>query len=109
MDRTIDVPGELVASHLRYRQDAGRIWIAALPDLAKRFMTRWDLRPDGTPRHGVVALVLPVVRGDGTPAALKLQPVDDETEAEPIALRAWDGDGVVRLLAHDSDTGTLLL
>ncbi len=59
--------------------------------------------------HGWAALVLPVVAGDGTPAVLKLQILDAETEGEPVALRLWDGDGAVRLLDHDPATGTMLL
>lgn len=60
--------------------------------------------------HGVAALVLPVVRRtDGTPAALKLQLLDEESVGEPVALRLWDGDGAVRLLDHDPVTHTMLL
>lgn len=58
---------------------------------------------------GQVSVVLPVVCGDGTPAALKLQDLDDETAGEALALRTWGGDGVVRLLNDDPDTGTMLL
>lgn len=56
-----------------------------------------------------MARVLPVRCPDGTPAALKLQPVDEETAGEPVALRAWAGRGAVRLLAHDPATGAMLL
>ncbi len=49
------------------------------------------------------------MRPDGTPAVLKLQILDEETEGEPVALRLWDGDGAVRLLDHDPATGTMLL
>lgn len=35
--------------------------------------------------------------------------LDEETEGEPVALRTWDGDGAVRLLAYDDGTGTMLL
>jgi streptomycin 6-kinase len=104
-----DVPPPLAASHARFSGDAGRAWIAALPALVADQLDRWDVRLAGTPRAGVVALVLPVLRSDGTPAALKLQPVDEETAGEPAALRAWDGDGAVRLLGHDPATGTMLL
>ena len=72
-------------------------------------MDRWELRVDGAPASGAVALVLPVLRADGTPAALKLQPVNDETAHEPDALRAWNGDGAIRLLAHDPPSGSMLL
>ena len=89
--------------------DDWRAWIAALPGLACTFLDRWQLRPDGPPAHGVIAMVLPVVRADGTPAALKLQQVDEETRGEPLALRTWDGRGAVRLLDSDPETGTMLL
>ncbi|MFJ5083467.1 hypothetical protein [Streptomyces sp. NPDC088706] len=44
----------------------------------------------------MAGLVLPVVRADGTPAVLKLQPPAEEISGVAAGLRAWDGDGVVR-------------
>ncbi|MFJ8147216.1 aminoglycoside phosphotransferase family protein [Streptomyces sp. NPDC096048] len=105
----IDVPDALAASQAKYNGAAGRAFIAGLPALAAGFLDRWELRLDGPAMHGWAALVLPVVRGDGTPAVLKLQILDEETEGEPVALRLWDGDGAVRLLDHDPATGTMLL
>jgi streptomycin 6-kinase len=105
----VEVPDALTASHEENFGGTGRAWVAALPALAGAHLERWRLRPDGPPAHGVVALVLPVLREDGTPAALKLQPVDEETRGEPVALRAWDGAGAVRLLEADPDTGAMLL
>ncbi|QKG19759.1 aminoglycoside phosphotransferase family protein [Actinomadura verrucosospora] len=105
----IDVPEALAASHAKHGGASGRAWIAALPALAAGFLDRWSLRPDGPGRHGMASLVLPVTCADGTPAALKLQPVTDEHETEPVGLRVWDGDGAVRLLDHDPATGTMLL
>lgn len=107
--KVIDIPEELAASQEKFNKEAGRAFIAALPDLTADFLHRWDLRITGTPMHGVSALVLPVVRADGTPAVLKLQIRDHESEGEPIALRLWNGDGAVRLLDHDEPTGTMLL
>ncbi|MGW0826544.1 aminoglycoside phosphotransferase family protein [Streptomyces sp. NPDC002845] len=89
--------------------EAGRAFIAALPEQAAAFMERWELRLDGPSMYGMCALVLPVVRPDGTPAVLKLQLLDEESVGEPVALRAWDGDGAVRLLEYDTTTGTMLL
>ncbi|MDQ1037093.1 streptomycin 6-kinase [Streptomyces sp. V3I8] len=74
-----------------------------------RFLGRWGLRQEGAPMRGQVSVVLPVVCRDGTRAALKLQDIDGETAGEGLALRTWDGDGVVRLLDEDAETGTLLL
>ncbi|MFI2379436.1 aminoglycoside phosphotransferase family protein [Streptomyces sp. NPDC018964] len=105
----IDVPAELAAAQEKFNKEAGRAFIAALPDLTDAFLHRWNLRVTGAPMHGVSALVLPVDRADGTPAVLKLQVRDHETDGEPVALRLWNGDGAVRLLDHDEPTGTMLL
>ncbi|WP_030864385.1 aminoglycoside phosphotransferase family protein [Streptomyces sp. NRRL S-37] len=105
----IDIPAGLAAAQEKYNKEAGRAFIAALPDLTATFLHRWNLCVTGAPMHGVSALVLPVDRADGTPAVLKLQVRDHETDGEPIALRLWNGDGAVRLLDHDEPTGTMLL
>ncbi|MFC8092001.1 aminoglycoside phosphotransferase family protein [Streptomyces sp. NPDC057301] len=107
--KVIDIPQELAASQQEYNGEAGRAFIAGLPDLTAAFLDRWDLTVDGRPMHGVSALVLPVTRRDGTRAVLKLQLLDEESEGEPVALRLWDGDGAVRLLDHDEASGTMLL
>ncbi|MGW0117703.1 aminoglycoside phosphotransferase family protein [Streptomyces sp. NPDC003327] len=103
------VPEQLAQSQAEFNGEAGRAFVAALPGRAAEFLERWGLRATGKPMCGVAALVLPVERGDGTPAALKLQLVDEETEGEPVALRAWAGEGAVRLLSYDAGTGTMLL
>lgn len=106
----IDIPEGLAAAQEKFNGEAGRRFIAGLPELAADFLDRWDLRRDGAAMHGVSALILPVVRRtDHIPAVLKLQLLDEESEGEPVALRAWDGDGAVRLLDHDPTTGTMLL
>ncbi|MFI2203686.1 aminoglycoside phosphotransferase family protein [Streptomyces sp. NPDC020192] len=105
----IDIPAELAEAQATYNGAEGRAFIASLPELVAHFLDRWRLRLDGPSMNGVSALVLPVVRADGTRAALKLQLPDEENAGEPVALRIWDGDGAVRLLDHDPATGTLLL
>ncbi|KAB8164688.1 hydroxyurea phosphotransferase [Streptomyces sp. 3MP-14] len=105
----IEVPATLAAAHVTHFGAAGRAWTAGLPALAEQLLERWALTPDGPAASGAVALVLPVLRADGTAAVLKLQPVDEETGGEPAALRAWRGEGAVRLLEHDPETGTMLL
>ncbi|MGW2226776.1 aminoglycoside phosphotransferase family protein [Streptomyces formicae] len=105
----IRIPDALIESQHLYAGEPGRAFIAALPGRVKEIVERWDLTVDGDPMHGMAALVLPVVRADGTPAAVKFQLLDEETEGEPVALRVWGGDGAVRLLDHDGDTGTMLL
>jgi streptomycin 6-kinase len=105
----IDIPDALIAAQLKHGGASGRAWIASLPRLIANMLDRWTLRPDGPAGHGMASLVLPVVCAGGTAAALKLQPLDEENAGEPIGLRAWDGDGAVRLLDHDPATGAMLL
>ena len=105
----IVVPAELAALHEKYSGEAGRVWIAGLPAMAAAYLDRWELVGDGQVASGAVALIIPVARRDGSQAVLKLQPVDDETEGEPAALRTWAGRGAVRLLEHDSGSGAMLL
>ncbi|MEU5954886.1 aminoglycoside phosphotransferase family protein [Streptomyces sp. NPDC047525] len=109
--RVIDIriPDGLIESQYAYAGEPGRAFIAALPARVAEFVERWELTVDGPSMHGMAALVLPVVRRDGTPAAVKFQLLDEETEGEPVGLRVWDGDGAVRLLDHDEGTGTMLL
>jgi len=103
------VPDQLRASHAKYFGSATQVWIQTVPDLVGHWQQEWQLRLDGSPMVGAVALVLPVVRLDGTPAVLKLQPVVDQTRDEPIALACWAGEGAVRLLELDVPSGSMLL
>ncbi|QFZ16787.1 aminoglycoside phosphotransferase family protein [Saccharothrix syringae] len=84
-------------------------WRETLPALAREFCDRWRLTPDGPLLNGFVGVVLPVLRADGEPVALKLGWPHEENEHEALALKTWDGDGVVRLLDHDDERGALLL
>jgi streptomycin 6-kinase len=72
------------------------------------YLDRWHLQRDGPAALGITALVLPVRRIDGTLAALKLQPVNEENAAEAVGLRAWAGHGAVHLIDDDPATGALL-
>lgn len=104
--RELNVPQKLIESATGF---FGPAWARELPGLARRQLDRWELRQTGEAMHGALALVLPVERADGGPAVLKLQPQDAETQGEPLALRAWGGDGAVRLLEHDPQTAAMLL
>ncbi|MFH8368169.1 aminoglycoside phosphotransferase family protein [Streptomyces sp. NPDC018031] len=104
----IDVPDAFAASY-GAGDDRARAWVAGLPRLGGDFLDRWDLRPDGPAAHGMASLVLPVLRADGAPAVLKLQQPREETAGVAAGLRAWRGEGIVRLLDHDEESGTQLL
>jgi streptomycin 6-kinase len=54
-------------------------------------------------------LVQRVRTAEGGEAVLKIQKPHRESEHEAEALKLWDGDGAIRLLAHDPDEHALLL
>jgi streptomycin 6-kinase len=105
----IRVPERLAERFARDEGAAGRAWVAELPNLVQRYCRAWSLRPDGPPMHGFVALALPVLRADDTPAVLKISWRDRETVDEPVALATWQGHGAALLLDRDDEHGALLL
>jgi streptomycin 6-kinase len=88
---------------------SGDAWLRQLPALVEESLARWDLSPDGDPMHGVVALVLPVRRGDGSTAVLKVSWPHLDAQHEHLALQHWGGRGAVRLLAANPASWTMLL
>ncbi|MFB4289851.1 aminoglycoside phosphotransferase family protein [Nonomuraea sp. ATR24] len=105
---SIEVPDQFAASYGANNADA-RAWLAGLPRLGGELLDRWRLRPDGPAAYGMASLVLPVRQPDGTPAVLKLQQLREETAGAAAGLRAWNGNGIVRLLDHDEQSGAQLL
>ncbi|WP_238175973.1 aminoglycoside phosphotransferase family protein [Kribbella albertanoniae] len=101
----IVIPAQLIESH----EDESPEWLAALPAQLDEYLARWDLTQTGGFLNGAASLIVPVVRRDGTEAMLKLQPWNDESEAEALALRTWSPDDVVAVLEDDPATCTLLL
>ncbi|GAB1508474.1 aminoglycoside phosphotransferase family protein [Actinophytocola sp. KF-1] len=87
----------------------GAEWLARLPARTEALLDRWELTVDGPLMHGVCALVVPVRRPAGDPAVLKVTWPHDEARHEALALSLWDGDGAVRMLAHDDAEWALLL
>ena len=101
------VPDAVLATSTRGPSWAA--WVDALPRRAADLLEEWGLRAEGCTWHGHVSWVLAVTGPDG-PAVLKLSWHDDvESRHEHLALRAWDGDGAVRLLRADPRRRALLL
>ncbi|AZN29634.1 kinase [Flaviflexus salsibiostraticola] len=91
----------------------GAEWLEVLPAIVAKSMRRWDLMLDGsssTPvRTGQTALVLDVLTQSGAPAILKISWPFVEAAFEHLALREWDGRGMVRLEAAEPKDYALLL
>jgi streptomycin 6-kinase len=89
--------------------DEGARWLTMLPARIDAVARRWDLTV-GVPYPLSFNWVAPARRAGGEPVVLKLGvPGAPHLRAEPAALRAFDGDGAARLLAHDEELGALLL
>jgi streptomycin 6-kinase len=92
------------------QSEEGRSWLGRLPRLVEDTLEDWQLSRAGDPfPYAFASLALPVTRADGTPAVLKLQFPDRESEHEGDALAVWDGDGAVQLLEHNPERAALLL
>ena len=87
----------------------GRDWLARLPQLMRECEDAWGLSSAGPPFVYAFASLAYPVDAHGTPAVLKLQFPDRESEHEADALEAWNGDGAVRLIARDDARRALLL
>lgn len=102
------------ALRVRYSNDsAGRAWLSSLPGLIRGRLEHWGLTVDmsagAAPWHGHGGVVLPVLRPDGSAAALKIAFPHDEARVERHALALWGGVGAVRLLESDAGTCAMLL
>jgi streptomycin 6-kinase len=85
------------------------VWLARLPSLVDECVDQWSLCIGDAFPYAFASLVLPATLRDGSGAVLKVQFPDRESEHEAAALARWNGDGAVRLLAHDPDRHALLL
>ncbi|TDC31401.1 aminoglycoside phosphotransferase [Micromonospora sp. 15K316] len=91
------------------RTPVGRAWSAELPDRVAACVARWSLRVGPPFPYAFASLAMPAELADGTPAVLKLQYPDSESEHEATALARWAGAGAVRLLGHDPVRRALLV
>jgi len=105
----ITVPQQFADWRAQVDGEAGRQWVRSLPALVEGLLAKWDLVvDDAQPLHGSLSLVVLVHRGE-QPLALKLSWPEDTTEGEALALRAWDGHGMMQLLAAEPDNNALLV
>jgi streptomycin 6-kinase len=87
----------------------GREWLHRLPEIVRACADAWHLRLGEPYNGGKVGLALRVERADGSPAVLKVNFPDHESEHEATALGLWRGNGAVRLLEFDDELYALLV
>ena len=89
--------------------DSGSSWLKALPGIVAACAETWSLRL-GTPfEDSYVSIVVPARLPDDTWVVLKVQWPHRESTHEAAALRAWGGDGAVRILDEDPTRHALLV
>jgi streptomycin 6-kinase len=103
----VEIPADFLANASRSPDWAS--WLQRLPRLVRDVLGEWSLTSDGSASTGHGALVLPVRTAEGEQAAVKFGWPHPEAEHEHLALRAWGGDGAVRLLRADPRRSVLLL
>lgn len=91
------------------RGPAWASWADRLPALASELLVEWELTQDGEPTSGATAVVLPVRDAAGTRGVLKLSFVEPDNAGEIEALKAWRGQGAVRVERADPHRGALHL
>jgi streptomycin 6-kinase len=104
----IEVPEAFEIRRIRSAGDSGEAWVRSLPSVVVELENLWGLRIDGEVMHGEVGLVVPVDRS-GEPLILKVSYPDRESVHEAAALRAWNGQGTVRLIEHDKQRNAVLI
>lgn len=93
------------AEHLGAR---GTEWLAQLPDLVSDLKRQWSITVGEPFSGGTTSYVCRAVTCDGDAAVLKLALPDDGFQDAVCLLEAADGNGYVRLLAHDTGRYALL-
>jgi streptomycin 6-kinase len=85
------------------------VWLERVPDLVSECVAEWGLTLGEPYVAGAAGYTVRADLRDGTPAVLKVIYPHREAEHEAEALRVWDGDGAVRLLAYDEERWAMLL
>ena len=89
--------------------EEGRLWLEALPNLLDTCAERWSLRIDSPYEGSHLSFATRATRADDSEVVLKIQFPHRECEHEAAALTYWNGNGAVRLLAHDAGRHALLV
>jgi streptomycin 6-kinase len=85
------------------------VWLDRVPQLVREVADNWRLTLGEPYVAGAAGHTVRAELEDGSPAVLKVIYPHREAEQEAEALRVWDGDGAVRLLAYDQERWAMLI
>ncbi len=105
---TIPIP-EQIATNSRQTAD-GTVWLNGLPQAITDLKQRWSLTLSPPfEAEASCSWVAPCIRGDGTPAVLKIGLPHMEAENEIDGLLFWEGDPAVFVLEAAPELNAMLL
>ncbi|MGE5827047.1 MAG: aminoglycoside phosphotransferase family protein [Micromonosporaceae bacterium] len=104
----ITIPPALARNVVEAWPEEGERWLVGLPERLDEIARDWQLTL-GEPYELSFHWATPVTRVDGSAAVLKLGVTSGHLDDQAQALRAYGGQGAVRLLAYDAARGALLL
>ena len=85
------------------------VWLERVPELVAKCVEEWKLELGEPYEAGAAGYAVRAALTDGTPTVLKLIYPHREAEHEGEALRVWEGDGAIRLLAYDEVRWAMLI
>jgi streptomycin 6-kinase len=106
----MEIPPELAATIAAWPGGTGRAWIDRLPSILADAQRRWDVAI-GSPYTpgGATSFVAPASSPSGDLLVYKCTIPHDEAVGEADALRAYGGDGAVRVVASEPATFEILM
>lgn len=106
---TVKIPAVFARSTIDREGASGEAWLERLPGIVDELLARWKCVPDGDVLHGGVGVIVPVRRGAGQAAVLKVSVPHPDNANEPEAYAAYGGRGAVLLHERDDDRFAMLL
>ena len=103
------LPESLIRTIIDHYGETGAEWLERLPETIRTYEEHWSLTVSRPFPDLSYHYVTRAVQADGTEVVLKLGVPDRDIRMQVEALRAFDGDGCVKLLDADVESGATLL
>lgn len=103
------IPDDFTHKMIELHGVEGPAWLDRLPGILAACEQRWGLTISPPFANLSYHYVAPAVRSDGSAVVVKACSPTDEFTQETVALRLFDGHGMVQLLAYDPSNEVMLL
>jgi streptomycin 6-kinase len=103
------IPYEIQKNILSYYGKSGKIWCDTAPKIANEILELWNLSIYSSISGSTCSLILLCNTHDSHKVVLKLPYIDNENEFEASALAHYSGQGAVKLIAYEKNSGAMLL